>query len=235
MEPAGFKLDEGIPIIESLLCDSRSLAQTGDGALATWCYTQRERRKKGRLSKERIRVLDEIGFVWSQDLNGGWMKNYEALKIFLDKQQRFPKSAEGCLGEWCSTQRKMRKQGKLSPDRQTLLDRIGFVWSVEQVWRSYLEQLHQFHVQMDGGLDVVKGRWGVGVRFKDGIIEEEACRIKNRPIGTNRIYILERRQVIQKKWKYSHFIRNNRVSAALLSQFKVHYDLEYNIPNRFSY
>ena len=33
-----------------------------DGALATWCYTQRERRKKGRLSKERIRVLDEIGF-----------------------------------------------------------------------------------------------------------------------------------------------------------------------------
>ena len=38
------------------------------------------------------------------------------------------------------------------------------------------------------------------------------------------IYTLERRQVIQKKWKYSHFIRNNRVSAALLSQFKVHYD-----------
>ena len=114
MEPAGFKLDEGIPIIESLLCDSRSLAQTGGWCLATWCYTQRERRKKGRLSKERIRVLDEIGFVWSQDLNGEWMKNYEALKIFLDKQQRFPKSAEGYLGEWCSTQRKMRKQGKLS-------------------------------------------------------------------------------------------------------------------------
>ena len=32
--------------------------------------------------------------------------------------------------------------------------------------------------KMDGGLDVVKGHWGVGVRFKDGIIEEEACRIK---------------------------------------------------------
>lgn len=133
-----------------------------DGALATWCYTQRERRKKGHLSKERIRVLDEIGFVWSQDLNGEWMKNYEALKIFLDKQQRFPKSAEGYLGEWCSTQRKMRKQGKLSPDRQTLLDRIGFVWSVEQVWRSHLEQLHQFHVQngrWPGCREGALGRW----------------------------------------------------------------------------
>jgi len=27
----------------------------------------------------------------------------------------------------------------------------------------------------------VKGHWGVGVRFKDGIIEEEACRIKKSP------------------------------------------------------
>ena len=35
-----------------------------------------------------------------------------------------------------------------------------------------------FMSKMDGGLDVVKGDWGVGVRFKDGIIEEEACRIK---------------------------------------------------------
>ena len=95
-------------------------------------------------------------------MNGEWMKNYEALKIFLDKQQRFPKSAEGYLGEWCSTQRKMRKQGKLSPNRQTLLDRIGFVWSVEQVWRSHLEQLHQFHVQngrWPGCREGALGRW----------------------------------------------------------------------------
>ena len=72
----------------------------------------------------------------------------------------------------------MRKQGKLSPDRQTLLDRIGFVWSVEQVWRSTWNSCTSFMSKMDGGLDVVKGHWGVGVRFKDGIIEEEACRIK---------------------------------------------------------
>ena len=58
---------------------------------------------------------------------------------------------------------------------------------------------------------------------------------KNRPIGTNRIYTLERRQVIQKKWKYSHFIRNNRVSAALLSQFKVHYDFRIQYTQSFSY
>ena len=69
-----------------------------DGPLATWCYTQRERRKDGRLSKERIRALDEISFVWNQDLQGGWMKNYEELKSFVGKFHRFPKSTEGNLG-----------------------------------------------------------------------------------------------------------------------------------------
>ena len=89
-----------------------------DGPLATWCYTQRERWKEGRLSKERIRALDEIGFVWNQDLQGEWMKNYEELKSFIGKYQRFPKSTEGNLGGWCHTQRKIRKLGKLSHNRQ---------------------------------------------------------------------------------------------------------------------
>ena len=90
------------------------------------------------------------------------MKNYEELKFFMQKFHRFPKLAEGNLGGWCHTQRKMRKQGKLSPDRQTLLDQIGFVWSAEQVWQGYLKQLHQFHVQngrWPGCREGALGRW----------------------------------------------------------------------------
>ena len=122
-----------------------------DGPLATWCYTQRERRKNRRLSKERIRALDEIGFVWDQNLQGEWMKNYEELKSFVRKYRRFPKSTEGNLGGWCHTQRKMRKQGKLPNDRRLLLDKIGFVWSAEQVWQGNFEQLCLFHN--------LQGRW----------------------------------------------------------------------------
>ena len=122
-----------------------------DGPLATWCYTQRERRKNGRLSKERIRALNEIGFVWNQNLQGEWMKNYEELKSFVRKYRRFPKSTEGNLGGWCHTQRKMRKQGKLPNDRRLLLDKIGFVWSAEQVWQGNFEQLCLFHN--------LQGRW----------------------------------------------------------------------------
>ncbi|WP_368337348.1 Helicase associated domain protein [Parabacteroides merdae] len=133
-----------------------------DGPLATWCYTQRERRKDGRLSKERIRALDEIGFVWNQDLQGEWVKNYEELKFFVGKYRRFPKSTEGNLGGWCHTQRKMRKQGKLSHDRRLLLDKLGFVWSAEQVWQSNFEQLCLFHNQQGrwpGCREGALGRW----------------------------------------------------------------------------
>ena len=122
-----------------------------DGPLATWCYTQRERRKNGRLSKERIRALDKISFIWNQNLQGEWMKNYEELKSFVRKYRRFPKSTEGNLGGWCHTQRKMRKQGKLPNDRRLLLDKIGFVWSAEQVWQGNFEQLCLFHN--------LQGRW----------------------------------------------------------------------------
>lgn len=133
-----------------------------DGPLATWCYTQRERRKNGRLSKERIRALDEIGFVWNQDLQREWMKNYEELKSFVGKYQRFPKSTEGNLGGWCHTQRKMHKLGKLSHDRWLLLDKIGFVWSAEQVWQGNFEQLRLFHNRQGrwpGCREGALGRW----------------------------------------------------------------------------
>ena len=72
-------------------------------------------------------------------------------RIFLRKYRRFPKSTEGNLGGWCHTQRKMRKQGKLPNDRRLLLDKIGFVWSAEQVWQGNFEQLCLFHN--------LQGRW----------------------------------------------------------------------------
>lgn len=156
-----------------------------DGPLATWCYTQRERRKDGRLSKERIRALNEIGFVWNQNLQGEWMKNYEELKSFVRKYRRFPKSTEGNLGGWCHTQRKMRKQGKLPNDRRLLLDKIGFVWSAEQVWQGNFEQLCLFHNlqgRWPGCREGALGRWC----SKTGLPQGEHVRRAKSTIGKNR-------------------------------------------------
>ena len=133
-----------------------------DEPLGTWCYTQREMRKNGRLTKERVHLLEGIGFVWNQELEAEWLKNYEALKGFVKKHKRFPKVTEGSLGTWCHTQRKMRKSGRLSEERLKWLDKIGFVWSAEQVWLEKWEQLRLFRQEQGrwpGCREGLLGRW----------------------------------------------------------------------------
>lgn len=117
----------------------------GEGSLTTWCNTQRQSRKKGLLSEVRIRLLDEIGFVWEQDLEEQWIKNWEQVLLFYRQQRHWPKSNEGKLGIWCSTQRKLHKQGILSPDRIKAMDEAGFIWNADDVWLENYEKLQLFY------------------------------------------------------------------------------------------
>ena len=60
----GFPLDARIPGIENILGYKRVVGlNVKDGTVAGWCFTQREMRKSGKLTKERIRKLDETGFI----------------------------------------------------------------------------------------------------------------------------------------------------------------------------
>lgn len=123
----------------------------GEGALGTWCNTQRQARKRGRLTKERIRRLDALGFIWDYDLDEQWHRQYVLLEAFVTTHDRFPKAAEGSLGSWCVTQRKMRRQGELEGERVRLLEALGFPWSAENVWTEHFNRLKAFHA--------TEGRW----------------------------------------------------------------------------
>ena len=41
-----------------------NVTRSMDGPLGSWCYSQRQRRKHGKLSQERIAKLDALGFRW---------------------------------------------------------------------------------------------------------------------------------------------------------------------------
>lgn len=123
----------------------------GEGSLATWCNTQRQARKNGRLTKERIRRLDALGFVWEYDWDEEWRRLYEELRCFEAVHHRFPKATEGRLGSWCATQRKMRRRGELDDERVRLLDAMGFPWSAESVWMENFNRLKAFYA--------AEGRW----------------------------------------------------------------------------
>ncbi|MRX94014.1 Helicase associated domain protein, partial [Parabacteroides goldsteinii] len=116
----------------------------GENKLNTWCNTQRQARKKGLLSNERIRLLDSIGFWWEQDLDSLWAENWQQVLIYYKKHKRWPKSNEGKAGSWCNTQRKNRKQGLLSAERIARMDAEGFIWTIDDVWMENYEKLQQF-------------------------------------------------------------------------------------------
>ena len=105
--------------------------------LGIWISTQRECYKEGKLSQERINLLNSIGMIWdvSSDF---WFENFNLAKEFFVKNghllisQRFETKKGIKLGAWISNQRTHYKEGKLSQERINLLESIGMVWDVRQ-------------------------------------------------------------------------------------------------------
>lgn len=157
----------------------------GEDNLSIWCNTQRQARKNGRLTKDRIRRLDAIGFVWEYDWAEEWHKNYEALKAFYDEKKRWPKVKDGALGRWCCTQRKLRRQAGLSEERASALETIGFPWSSDDVWKEKYDRLQIFRQ--------INGRWPTS---REGVLGSWCC-VQRRlyrqgKLSDERIKILEK-------------------------------------------
>lgn len=100
--------------------------------IGQWTVLQRMRYRKGKVSKDRIELLESIEFPWNP-LDAAWLSQYEHLKAFskenpnrwpVDKQE-FPKGNR--LGNWCTRQRKYYRSGTLSKERVDLLKSIGLL------------------------------------------------------------------------------------------------------------
>ena len=111
-----------------------------------WLINQRQMYKKGKLSKERIELLKQIGMRFeTRDNDEVWNQMYMLAELYfkeygnLEIPSRF-KTLNGTdedengynLGQWQSWQRKMYKKGKLSPERKELLDQIGMIWEIRK-------------------------------------------------------------------------------------------------------
>ena len=106
--------------------------------LGGWVTNQRKAHKAGKLSEERVTQLNGIEFTWvtreSPRPGDEW---FELLKAYKEEHGhcRVPKRAEygGLkLGGWVDRQRTSQKSGKLSENRRTRLDDIGFCWSAKR-------------------------------------------------------------------------------------------------------
>ena len=128
---------------------------TGDHArLARWAETQRRGRRKAALSAERIRRLDELGFVWDvqrqreQTEQAAWESMYEALSAYQRAHGRggIPYSKDGIpLWQWAVSQRVARRAGRLSAERIRRLNRLGFIWDRQhEQWKKMFAALARY-------------------------------------------------------------------------------------------
>ena len=116
--------------------------------LRIWSRKQRSLRKSGKLSPERIRRLEKIGFSWERPpaLGGNmrrrprvapfpseaWTSNYNRLKSYFRNygHSRVPNryGADRKLGNWVWTQRQLRRKGLLHEDFIKKLDAVNLDW-----------------------------------------------------------------------------------------------------------
>ena len=104
--------------------------------LGTWSQHQRQNRRLGRLSEERIKRLDEVGFFWGLAKKAKTITWEEHFKAFVEYKNTY----KNCdvpnkwienprLAMWVSRQRKKKINGTLSENHIKRLEQIGFDWN----------------------------------------------------------------------------------------------------------
>ncbi|MEE3342778.1 MAG: helicase associated domain-containing protein [Bacilli bacterium] len=112
--------------------------------LGHWLSTQRTNYKEGKISKERIEKLENIGMVWKRkpvkenfrryNEYDDWNKMYELAKKYYTSHGNLNDSEtiliDGYrLDYWLSNQRHDYKKGNISNAKKELLDNIGMIWT----------------------------------------------------------------------------------------------------------
>ncbi len=119
--------------------------------LGMWVLRQRQEKKKGGLSAEKILRLDALGFSWDP-VSERWEAAFNALRLF-QKEYGHCRVAESFasdklgfkLGLWVSNLRIVKAKGGLKPDQISRLDSLGFSWDPhKEQWEQSFAALKQF-------------------------------------------------------------------------------------------
>ena len=127
-----------------------------DQALANFVATTRHKRKDGRLSKQEIEKLDEIGFIWQvrkdyRETDQSWEEHFSMLKKEENVNSVDPINSP-TLASWIQTQQADYRRGDIPSDRKEKLESIGFHFDTDDWDRNY-ERLVAFH-KKEGHTDV---------------------------------------------------------------------------------
>ncbi len=111
--------------------------------LGDWTKTQREYWRTGKITEERKRKLDGIGFQWVADGKPKMESHFRTvdeqliqLRVYKARfgNTRVPNgwSEDLCLARWVHRQRRLFREGRMPEERKRKLDALGFEWEVKK-------------------------------------------------------------------------------------------------------
>jgi hypothetical protein len=163
-----------------------------DKLLKNWVVVQRQFFKKGRLTANRMMLLNSINFSWSP-FDEKWEQNLVRLKAFkkANGHANVPaKTADRKLATFIGELRSAKKAGKLSADRVKILENIGFDWDpLSTLWDAQYQRLVEFkkqhgHTIVSEALDLDLARWVYRQRSSKRLSADRIERLKKRLAST---------------------------------------------------
>ena len=119
--------------------------------LGVWISSQRYSKKRGKLTKEQVDLLEQIGMSWHQFSNK-WQVGYGYAAQYYHETGNVNAAvdyinAEGFkLGGWLSNQRNKYKNGKLKPSQIKLLEQLGISWiQADDFWRQGYNEAAKYY------------------------------------------------------------------------------------------
>jgi hypothetical protein len=116
-----------------------------EGNLGVWVNSQRRLFNRDRMPKERIDLLEELGFVWDS-YDETWQNTYKELEEFQRLHGHVNVPAEDTLSAWTMRQRLDHAAGRLDLNKKAMLDVLGLVWEdpdSERHERQWIEMFHE--------------------------------------------------------------------------------------------
>jgi hypothetical protein len=102
--------------------------------LGAWCVQQRQARKADKMPEHHVKLLDELGFVWSHHDKTPWEVHFASLEAYIkengDSYVPHLYAANRKLGFFTRNLRVQYVAGKLSREQIAKLESIGFQWAL---------------------------------------------------------------------------------------------------------
>ncbi len=143
--------------------------------LGSWVLAQRTKFNKGKLSTERVDRLKKIGFIWNA-VEAKWAEMFSALILFkkghghCNVPQGYMENPP--LANWVGVQRNTYKENKISQERISKLEAVGFDWDpINSAWEEMFSNLCKFkeetgHCNVPAGYseNMALGSWVTNLR-----------------------------------------------------------------------